>query len=154
MKELAAIEKTCTQIADEFDRKLNSARQAGKKIEIDWLEHQILVNDLAYFILIWGQLEARINDHCTKAIRKRLNSSNWQSHRAWDAFDPDNLRARFEDRAALVLDRRNIKSEACRRTIRYYGQRNRVAHGNSLAMGIDVQFIITDIYQIVSELGN
>ena len=87
------------------------------------------------------------------AIRNRLGSANWEIRRAWDAHDPDNMRAKFEDRAALVLDRANQNTEAYRKMIRYFGQRNRVAHGTSLASGIDVPTVISDAYQIASELS-
>lgn len=152
MKELPAIEAIYTQLATYLDGKLNEARQQANQAAIDRVEKQQLINDSAYFILVWGQLEAKINDVCEKAVRKRSSSVNWRTRRAWDAHDPDNLRAKFEDRAALVLDRANTKSDAYKKTMQYYGQRNRVAHGTSLATGIDVPFIITEVYQIISEL--
>jgi hypothetical protein len=39
-----------------------------------------------------------------------------------------------------------------RKTMRLYGQRNRVALGKSLATGIDIPFVISEVYQIISEL--
>ncbi|HMK89386.1 MAG TPA: hypothetical protein VK446_07115 [Methylocystis sp.] len=152
MNELQAIESTYTQLATDLDRKLDDARQRGSQSAIDWAEKQQLINDSAYFILVWGQLEAKINGVCEKAIRKHRKSVSWRARRAWDAHDPDNIRAKFEDRAALVLDRFNTQSDAYRKTIRYYNQRNQVAHGKSLATGINVPFVITEIYQIISEL--
>lgn len=152
MKDLPAIEATYTELATNLDLKLDAARKVGDRAVVEWAEKQQLVNDSAYFILVWGQLEAKINDVCEKAVRQRRSSVTWEARRAWDAHDPDNMRAKFEDRVALVLDRFNTTSNAYKRTIRYYGQRNQVAHGKSLATGIDVPFIIAEAYQIISEL--
>lgn len=153
MNNLPAIEATYTQLATDLDLKLDTARQMGDRAALEWAEKQQIINDSAYFILVWGQLEAKINDVCERAIRQRRSSVNWETRRAWDAHDPDNMRAKFEDRAALVLDRFNTKSDAYKRTIGYYGQRNQVAHGRSLATGIDVPFVISDVYQIIGELA-
>jgi hypothetical protein len=152
MKDLQAIESVYTKLASELDRELDEARRNSDQSAVDRIQRQHLINDSAYFILVWGQLEAKINELCEKAIRKRLQSSDWHTRRAWDAHDPDNLRAKFEDRAALVLDRNNSKSDAYRKTIRYYGERNRIAHGKSLATGVDVPSVISEVYQIISEM--
>ena len=58
-----------------------------------------------------------------------------------------------EDRAALLLDRSNTAGDAYRVTIRLYGQRNQLAHGKSLATGIDVPAMIGELYRIASELS-
>ncbi len=101
---------------------------------------------------MWGQLEAEINRVAEAAVRTRRASVRWEERRAWDAHDPDNMRAKFEDRAALVLDRANATSDAYRRAIRYYGWRNAIAHGTNLATGIDVASTILDLYTIASEI--
>lgn len=152
MKELGAIETTYTTIAANLDRELDGAREAANAQKIEWLEKQRQINDSAYFILVWGQLEAKINEACEAAIRTMLASNDWKQRRAWDAYNPDDLRIRFEDRAALVLDRTNGAGTGYRKTMNFYGERNRVAHGKSLATGIDVPFVISEIYQIASEI--
>ncbi|MBA3447011.1 MAG: hypothetical protein H0T56_05295 [Pseudaminobacter sp.] len=152
MKELPAIEKTYTLIATDLDRELDEARVQGNQQGIEWLENQRQINDSAYFILVWGQLEARINELCETAIRSRVDSTDWDRRRAWDAYNPDDLRIKFEDKAALVLDRTNTAGTGYRKTMNFYGQRNRVAHGKSLATGIDVPFFISEVYQIISEM--
>ena len=152
MRELPAIEATYTELASELDRKMDEAIQRNDQRAIEWIGQQRQINDSAYFILAWGQLEAKINEACGEAVRQRTHHRDWNVRRAWDLHDPDDLRAKFEDRAALVLDRSNAATDAYRRTIRYYGQRNRVAHGKSLATGIDVPTVIAEIYQISSEI--
>lgn len=149
MKDLPAIGAAYEEIAADLDRKLEIAREAANQQAIDWIEKQQIINDSAYFILAWGQLEAKLNDACEAAIRIRLSSADWEIRRAWDSHNPENMRAKLEDRVALVLDR---TTDVYRKVIRYYGERNRVAHGTSLASGIDVPFIIGEFFQIVSEL--
>lgn len=152
MKALAAIEALYSEINDGFDQMLDQAREVGDAAAADRVEQKQRINDSAYFILAWGQLEAEINRVAEAAVRTRRADIRWEIRRAWDAHDPDNMRAKFEDRAALVLDRFNTSSEAYRRTIRYYGWRNAIAHGTNLATGIDVASIILDLYQIAGEI--
>lgn len=152
MKDLQAIEATYTEIASRLDLALEAARQDGNTSAVVWIAKQQQIVVSAFFILAWGQLEVAINDACEVAVRKRNANPDWEERRAWDSHNADDLRAKFEDRAALVLDRQNKVSDGYRRTIRYYGERNRVAHGRSFATGIDLPFVIGDIYQIISQL--
>lgn len=152
MKDLAAITAVYSEFATTLDTQAAQAREAKNAVLVDRITHKRRINDSAYFILIWGQLEAEINRVAELAVRNRRSSIRWEDRRAWDAYDPENMRAKFEDRAALVLDRLNVASDAYRRTIRYYGWRNGIAHGATLATGIDVPAIIGDLYQIAGEL--
>ncbi len=152
MKELPAIESVYSELASSFERAGADAAIAGDGIEAGRIERKQRINDSAYFILAWGQLEAEINRVATAAVRTRRADIRWEVRRAWDAHDPDTMRAKFEDRAALVLDRFNTTSDVYRRTIRYYGWRNEIAHGTNLATGIDVASIILDLYQIAGEI--
>lgn len=152
MNELAAIEAVDSELASDLDQALERAVLAGDGPAMTRIERKQRINDSAYFILAWGQLEAEINRAAEAAVRTRRASIRWEDRRAWDAHDPDNMRAKFEDRAALVLDRFNATSNAYKRAIRYYGWRNAIAHGTNLATGIDVASTILDLYQIASEI--
>ncbi|KTS36497.1 hypothetical protein NS228_01240 [Methylobacterium indicum] len=152
MRDLAAIAAVYSDTATGFDAQLAQAREAADTALADRIARKQQINDSAYFILAWGQLEAEINRMAEQAVRNRRSSIRWEDRRAWDAHDPENMRAKFEDRAALVLDRLNVAPDAYRRTIRYYRWRNGIAHGASLATGIDVPAIIGDLYQIAGEL--
>ena len=153
MKELPVIEATYMVLATILDDRLELAQNQGDASQMERITKQQRINDSAYFILAWGQLEAQINEECVKAIVRRKDNSNWEMRRAWDSFDEGRLRMRFEDRVALLLDRADSKSAAYRDTINLYGQRNQVAHGKSLATGIDVPAVISQLYQIASELS-
>ena len=110
------------------------------------------VHDSAYLLLIWAQFEARVNEAASAAIKRRVDDPDWRFRRAWDAYNPNNMRFRFEDRLALVLDRKNLRGEGFRKAIRLYDARNGIAHGKSLGTAIDIAAIIQDIYQIIGEM--
>jgi hypothetical protein len=152
VRELPAITAVYSELASSLDAQLIQAERAADAALVGRIAHKQRINDSAYFILAWGQLEAEINRVAELAVRNRRSSIRWEDRRAWDAHDPESMRAKFEDRAALVLDRLNVDSDAYRRTIRYYGWRNGIAHGTQLATGIDVPVVISDLYQIAGEL--
>jgi hypothetical protein len=51
---------------------------------ISKIEENRRLNDQAYFVLCWGQLEAEINEVCREAIRRRRDSPQWNARRGWD----------------------------------------------------------------------
>ena len=150
MRELPAILAAYERIATDLDVRLERDREARDDAGIERVEQQQRINDSAYFILAWGQLEAEINRAAIEAVRRRLSSVNWDERRAWDAHDPDKMRTKFEDRVALVLDR---TSDIYKKTIRYYGWRNQIAHGTNLATGIDVARTVQDFFVIAGSIA-
>ena len=114
------------------------------------------LNDQAYFVLSWGQMEAEINDRCGDVIRARQLSSNWQVRRGWDRFDPDNLRRSglmFEHRLTIVLDPRESKPNKHGLALQYYATRNQIAHGRLLSQRVDVAEAIADFQLISAEIS-
>ena len=113
------------------------------------------INDQAYFVLCWGQLETAIDETCRTAIRNRRTSENWSIRRAWDLYNPDDGRLsglRFENRAALVLDQSAGKGSSWAKVMSYYALRNQIAHGDLQAERIDVEEVVKDFFQIQAEL--
>ena len=96
------------EIDEEFEAQRTSATLRGDLQRVTQIAAKQMINDQAYFVLCWGQLELAIDDACRNAIRRRQASGNWAVRRAWDLYNPDDRRLsglRFEDRTALVLDR-------------------------------------------------
>lgn len=153
MKQLPEIEAAYLRVADQFDRWIEAEEQSGNWHAVASLQRKRAINDDAYLLLIWGQLEIRINETCVSAIRARKLDARWEVRRAWDAYNPDDLRAKFEDRLGLVLDRSNSINDSYRRAVRLYGLRNLIAHGKSVATGVDVPQLIADIYVIAGHLS-
>ena len=108
------------------------------------------LNEQAYFVLAWGQLEAEVGEACRDAIRLGKSHEEWRQRRAWSLYNPENLRPSFRNRLMLVLDR---TSDEWRRSMELYDVRNQIAHGDLRSEGIDVPTVIEDFYRIQSSLA-
>ncbi len=120
------------------------------------IEQRQKINDQAYFVLCWGQLEAELNRSCREAIRKRSNNPDWTKRRAWDLYNPDDKRhsgLSFEERVSLVLDKQDNSGGEWKLVMKYYEQRNRIAHGGSHEHRIHLNSVIRDFYQIQSKIA-
>lgn len=125
----------------------------GRKGQLD--QRQV-VNDQAYYVLCWGQLEAELDEACREAIRKRKDNPDWTKRRAWDLYNPDEKRLSglsFEERVSLVLDKQGSSGDEWKMVMTYYSQRNKIAHGGSHEQRIDVNSVIGDFYQIQSKIA-
>jgi len=129
------------------------AEAAGDENNRAHIEHQQTINDQAYFVLAWGQLEVAIDEACRDAIRVGQEHSDWRYRRAWGMYNPDDRRLsglRFQDRLSLVLDQ---ETDEWRKAMHHYGIRNQVAHGRLRSERIDVSSVIEDFYVIESSLS-
>ena len=114
-----------------------------------------IIDDRACFILCRGALEVEIDDVCRAAVNRRRTHPDWQVRRAWDLDDPGEPRfsgLSFENRARLVLDGQGGRASPYALTIKHYGSRNQIAHGELRATRIDVSAFVTDRYRIQSAL--
>lgn len=107
------------------------------------------LNEQAYFVLAWGQLEADIDDACRDAIRLGKSDPDWRQRRAWSVYDEETLRLSFRNRLTLVLDR---SSDEWRRTMEHYQVRSQIAHGDLRHTGINLPTVIKDFRRIQSSL--
>ena len=151
MKDLALIEATWTKLDFALERELQGAESA----ENTKILRQQIINDQAYFILCWGQLEDEIDARCRAAVSRRRSHADWQVRRAWDLYNPSEARfsgLSFENRARLVLDGQAGRGSAYSMTIKHYGSRNQIAHGKLQATRIDVSAFVADCYTIQAAL--
>ena len=115
-------------------------------------ERERSINDQAYFVLAWGQLEADIEGACREAIRNGQSHEDWRSRRAWSLYNPDDRRLSglsFENRLTLVLER---GTGDWKRTMELYNVRNQIAHGALLSARIDMARVMEDFSRIQSSL--
>lgn len=131
-----------------------------------WLEQRLAVgqpdvgarqvlNDQAYFLLCWGQLETEIDARCRDAVRRRRDDPLWPVRRGWDLYNPEDPRfsgLAFEDRARLVLDAQAGRGGPFALALKHYGVRNQIAHGRLLATRISVGAFVQDCFVIQSDL--
>jgi hypothetical protein len=152
MQDLAAIEALYNEIDAEFERQRTDAvarQDHGARARIEAKQR---LNDQAYFILCWGQLETAIDDKCREAIRRGQNDRSWTIRRTWNLYNPDDRRLSglaFEERAALVLDK---DGDPWKTAIRYYNLRNQIAHGRLQADRIHVASVVADFYIVQGSL--
>ena len=140
---------------ERVDLHLRSLRHTGDGDELggDSTDRERGINDQAYFVLAWGQLEADIEEACRDAIRYGRSHEDWRHRRAWSLYNPDDRRLSglsFENRLTLVLDK---GSDDWKRTMELYNVRNQIAHGALLSARIDMVRVMGDFFRIRSSLA-
>ncbi len=150
MRDLEAIAASFLQVDKSLEDLRDRHHAAGESEERDRVARQQRLNEQAYFVLAWGQLEAEVGEACRDAIRLGQSHEDWRQRRAWSLYDSDNPRLSFRNRLMLVLDR---TSDEWRRIMVLYEVRNQVAHGDLLSEGIDVPTVIEDFYRIQLSLA-
>ena len=128
---------------ERVDLHLRSLRKTedrtGEDPAPDPVDREQRLNDQAYFVLAWGQLEADIEEACREAIREGQSHEDWRHRRAWSLYNPEDRRLSglsFENRLTLVVEK---GSDDWKRTIQLYNVRNQIAHGALLSGRIDME---------------
>lgn len=149
--------RTVTASFEEVDRHLADLRKAERVTGGKPLSHfrgrKRKINEQAYFLLAWGQVDADITDACGNVIRRGQSQRKWRDRRAWSLYDPDDRRLsglRFASRLMLVLE----KDEGdWKRMIDLYSVRNRIAHGNLVLENFDMKTAAKDLLRIQSSFA-
>ena len=149
MTDLDAIAALYQQVDTSLEDLREQHDTAGEADARDRVARQQRLNEQAYFVLAWGQLEADIDDACRDAIRLGKAHEEWRHRRVWNVYDEDNPRLSFRNRLTLVLDR---SSDEWKRTLELYQVRNQIAHGDLRHAGINLQTVIEDFHRIQSSL--
>lgn len=92
MRDLPLIRAVYLEVDAQFEATRTAALAAADLPAVAGIELKQRMNDQAYFVLSWGQLEAAINNTCRDAIRHRQASGNWTVRRAWDLYNPEDDR--------------------------------------------------------------
>lgn len=151
MKRLPEILGLYQQIDADFELD----RGAAEVDRSEQIASRQVLNDQAYFLLCWGQLEVEVDEACRSAIRRRINSPDWQIRRSWELYNPEDRRLSglsFEDRAKLVLDQREHGRNAFKAAMNHYRIRNEIAHGKLQSVRVDMVAFAHDAYAIQSAL--
>ena len=149
MSDLEAVAALYQQLDNSLEDLREQHDAAGEAGERDRVARQQRLNEQAWFVLAWGQLEAEIGDACREVIRSGQSQEEWRDRRAWSLYDSDNPRLSFRNRLTLVLDR---SSDEWKRTLELYEVRNQIAHGDLRSEGIDVSTVIEDFHRIQTSL--
>ncbi|MFC6028039.1 hypothetical protein [Methylobacterium mesophilicum] len=143
---LAAYTETENYLLGELNSALNDSNLPRQAILQDYRRF----NDNAYFVLLWGQLENEINAKFVAMITAGQAHTDWSERRKFYNYNLD--KTRFEDRLSLLLDKQAGRGSEWALAMRYYGYRNKIAHGESNRTGIDVTTVIGVLYQVQSAL--
>ena len=84
MSDLRSIATLYEQVDNHFDDLRDDFDEAGR----ERVEQEQRINDQAYFVLAWGQLEADVGDACEKAISLGQSHRDWRHRRPWSLYDP------------------------------------------------------------------
>ncbi len=150
MKDLPAIAASYTEVESFLD----GLGDTASRTPTDAIEQKLRINDQAYFILAWGQLESAIDDACRPAIDRGQSQRDWRQRRSWSLYNPEDRRLsglRFEDRAALVLDP-DAEGREFSLTMQHYNIRNQIAHGTLLSKRINVTAVVQQFFIIQAAL--
>ncbi len=143
-----------TALFQKFDNYLEELREqhdmAGQDDERDLVERHQILNEQAFYVLAWGQLEASIDDACREAIELGKSHPDWRRRRTWRVFHKIGLRRlSFENRLTLVLDR---GSTEYRDTLIHHEVRSQIAHGDLRSTIINLPIVIKEFRRIQSLL--
>ena len=144
MSDLRAIADLYAEVDDSLEALRDKAVADGATTQRERIERKQRINDQAYFVLAWGQLEADIVDACRSTIRHALTHGDWRDRRAWTLYNPDDRRLSglsFENRLTLVLEKR---SENWKKVSQHYSVRNQIAHGRLRSQRTDVSRVIDE----------
>ena len=150
MRELPAVRAAFDEVDEHLEKQRSVAIANGDATRVDKIDAYKQINDQAYFVLCFGQIEQALNRACSKAIRDGQNAPRWEDRRTWSLYNPSDPRLsglRLEDRAALVLDRDDPKRHFSK-LMTHYEARNIIAHGKLLATAIDIDAMVDDLYVI------
>ena len=150
MSNLQEILALYRKIDNHFDDLLDSCTEAGDMTGRYRVEKEQEINDQAYFVLAWGQLEADVDDACQGVIETGRAQEDWRYQRPWNLYDPENPRLSFRNRLKLVLRQ---DTEEWQLAVDHYGMRNKIAHGTLLSERIDVSSVILYFERIQSSLA-
>lgn len=156
MRELNAIVDAYTDVELALEGLRETAVKSGNLKKVERIERKQLINDHAYFVLCFAQLETAIDDKCRAAIKARSDASDWGRRRGWDIYNPSDRRLSglsFEDRVALVVDKRARSVSSFSEILKYYNLRNKAAHGKFDATRIDIASVAVVFRKLVGLLA-
>lgn len=135
--------------ADLLNKELECRIRRYTRKEAEFQNRRAL-NDMAYFLFLFTRFEDRVNLRATQLIAKK-KTTIWSQKRAWEILDKNHKAERlfFMDKVALLTEKGNQDYNLINS---YYDQRNRIAHGKTFTVAIDIGTVLQDfkrLYQIL-----
>nr|WP_255542290.1 HEPN domain-containing protein [Azospirillum sp. INR13] len=114
------------------------------------LDRLALVNQQAFFVLLFALFDAKLNTHSSALIKRMRSQTEWRDRRAWDLLDDKVRNMQLMQRVALLTDK---GGDVYKRIKELYDIRNRIAHGTLLTEEIDVAEIAREIQLFAAGLN-
>lgn len=149
MQNLLRVKTSYEAVDDLIQREIGNAVTANDTTtELAWAQRKDL-NDYAFFVVLFAQFERIAKEKFRQARDTRTANVDWRQRRGWDGplFSSD--RAPFPDQLAAVLDR---QTDEYRRIMRYYEDRNHVAHGGLTNQVASIDLLASDLQMIAALL--
>jgi hypothetical protein len=119
--------------------------------ELAAASQQMLINRQAYFLMLFSQFEAAVNDAASHIIQKIRALEAGQTRRYCDVLsarlDNDVRKLSFLERVSLAVDKGSIEFRDVKL---YYIHRNTIAHGGMLEDTIDVEGVARRLFDIAA----
>jgi hypothetical protein len=122
-----------------------NARTAGRKVF--WRDRRA-INEQAYFVIIFAQLEDYINTQCRRLVASKRSQTSWKRKRLWDKISVPRIdRVPFMDRVALLTKRGDADYNIVKAL---YDARCALAHGGTYS--VNVMFQAEDMHNVAKRL--
>lgn len=129
----------------------SASQKRWNRKEARWQRKREL-NDQAYFVLMFGRLEHRINALCEELITRKRRLSSWRQRDPWEIIPASEMdKVFFKNRVALLAGKgRTDYNLICS----YYEERNSIAHGGAFIRQISVQGAVKEFQRLYKSLKN
>lgn len=101
----------------------------------------------AFFMLLFAQFEAAINDLCDNVVSKRRHSNDWLRDRAWNIINLESLH--FMRKVALLTPQGKT---VYNRIHQLYTVRNQIAHGDAHRTSTEITTLAAELPRLLSAL--
>ena len=143
MKSLTPIVLAWGAIDAELQTSQNIAQAKGWHRREAAIQNRRILNDRAYFLLMFAAFEAYVTGKAESMIQRRKASMSWQRRRGWDVLDESQMsKIPFINRLSYCLQR---GTQNWNRVRDYYGIRNDLAHTGATAQPFAINVVATHL---------
>jgi len=126
------------------------ARSRGHYRKEEKYKRKKELNDQAYFLFMFTRLEDRIRELSNELIDEKYTKlRNWNYKRTWDILHKRKENINLLDRVALLTELGQADYNLIER---YYQQRNKIGHGKSFTITINIATVVNDMQRLYKDL--
>ena len=104
------------------------------------------LNDQAYFLFMFSRLEDKIRSESSILIAKKQDSIiSWRQRAVWDILPRKPEESNLKNRLVLLVPKGENNYNL---VVKYYKERNSIAHGGSFTTEINMPTVISDFKRL------